>query len=464
MVASAESASAARIARLRAACASAGIDAFYARGTSNIAWLTAFDGVFDDEAAHALVVTPERAVLHTDSRYSLACEAAAQGTPIDVDATRRAHAEVAAEVARAVAGAARAAGDAHETAGGAHDAAGAARAAGDAHETAGNAHGAAGGVRETAGGAHEAADAGARPEAARRFSLGIEDDMTLAEFRRLERAFAAGEDAAADSAGTTPAALARAAAPASAPSSPLWADLRETTNFVFGLRAVKDAGEIERMKAAQAITDAAFAHIVAFMRPGMTERAVQIELEDFMRRHGAEDLAFSSIVATGANGASPHAIPGGTVLEAGQCVVLDFGAKARGYCSDMTRTVFLGAPEGEMLRAWETLRAANEAVEAAICPGVTGAEMHQLAEDILAEGGFGGRMGHGLGHGVGMDIHEEPVLAPRNKELLVPGNVVTVESGIYLPGKFGMRLEDFGVVTETGFEVFTKSTHEMVVV
>lgn len=437
MVASAESASAARIARLRAACASAGIDAFYARGTSNIAWLTAFDGVFDDEAAHALVVTPERAVLHTDSRYSLACEAAAQGTPIDVDATRRAHAEVAAEVARAVAGAARAGGDAHE---------------------------AAGGVRETAGGAHEAADADARPEAARRFSLGIEDDMTLAEFRRLERAFAAGEDAVADSAGTTPAALARAAAPASAPSSLLWADLRETTNFVFGLRAAKDAGEIERMKAAQAITDAAFAHIVAFMRPGMTERAVQIELEDFMRRHGAEDLAFSSIVATGANGASPHAIPGETVLEAGQCVVLDFGAKARGYCSDMTRTVFLGAPEGEMLRAWETLRAANEAVEAAICPGVTGAEMHQLAEDILAEGGFGGRMGHGLGHGVGMDIHEEPVLAPRNKELLVPGNVVTVEPGIYLPGKFGMRLEDFGVVTETGFEVFTKSTHEAVII
>ncbi len=435
------SASFARIARLRAACANAGIDALYARGTSNIAWLTAFDGVFDDEAAHALVVTSERAVLHTDSRYSLACEAAALGTLIEVDATRRAHAEVAAEVARAAAG----------------DAAGAGAAIEDAHE-------AAGGVRETAGGAHEAADAGARPEAARRFSLGIEDDMTLAEYRRLERAFAAGEDAAADSAGTTPAALARAAAPASAPSSPLWADLRETTSFVFGLRAVKDAGEIERMKAAQAITDAAFDHIVAFMRPGMTERAVQIELEDFMRRHGAEDLAFSSIVATGANGASPHAIPGGTVLEAGQCVVLDFGAKARGYCSDMTRTVFLGAPEGEMLRAWETLRAANEAVEAAICPGVTGAEMHQLAEDILAEGGFGGRMGHGLGHGVGMDIHEEPVLAPRNKELLVPGNVVTVEPGIYLPGKFGMRLEDFGVVTETGFEVFTKSTHEAVII
>ena len=395
MAKAAESASSARIARLRAACAEAGIDAFYVRGTSNIAWLTAFDGVFDDEAAHALVVTPGRAVLHTDSRYALACEAAARNTVIEVDAARCAHADMAAEI-----------------------------------------------VRDAAD------DLSTEP---RRFVLGIEDDMTLAEFRRLECAFAAGEGAPKDGAEGTLAV-------------PLRVEMRETSGFVFGLRAVKDAAEVERMKAAQAITDAAFAHIVAFMRPGMTERAVQIELEDFMRRHGADDLAFSSIVATGANGASPHAIPGDTVLEAGQCVVLDFGAKARGYCSDMTRTVFLGAPEGKMLRAWEALRAANEAVEAALRPGVTGSEMHQLAEDILEEGGFGGRMGHGLGHGVGMDIHEEPVLSPRNGRPLAPGNVVTVEPGIYLPGEFGMRLEDFGVVTEEGFEVFTKSTHEAVII
>ena len=153
------------------------------------------------------------------------------------------------------------------------------------------------------------------------------------------------------------------------------------------------------------------------------------------------------------------------MLEAGQCVVLDFGAKARGYCSDMTRTVFLGAPEGAMLRAWETLRAANEAGGGALSARASRAlRCTSWRSDILAEGGFGGRMGHGLGHGVGMDIHEEPVLAPRNKELLVPGNVVTVEPGIYLPGEFGMRLEDFGVVTETGFEVFTKSTHEAVII
>ena len=118
------------------------------------------------------------------------------------------------------------------------------------------------------------------------------------------------------------------------------------------------------MKAAQAVTDAAFAHIVGYMRPGMTEREVQIELEDFMRRHGAEGLAFPSIVAAGANGASPHAIPGQTVLEAGQCVVLDFGARAHGYCSDMTRTVFLGQPSQKMRDAYAAIRSANEQVEA----------------------------------------------------------------------------------------------------
>ena len=262
-----------------------------------------------------------------------------------------------------------------------------------------------------------------------------------------------------------------------APSAPLASDaldapdatlyplrLRETSGLVLGLREVKDADEVARMRAAQAITDAAFAHIAGFMRPGMTEREVQLELESFMLRSGAEGLAFSSIVATGANGANPHAIPGETRLEAGQCVVMDFGARARGYCSDMTRMVFLGEPDTRLREAYAVLRRANEEVQAMLRPGVTGKEAHELAERILDEGGFGGRMGHGLGHGVGLDIHEEPVLAPRNERALEVGNVVTVEPGIYLPGDFGMRLEDFGIITETGFDRFTRSTHDMVVV
>lgn len=382
-----------RLARLREACEAAGIRTFFVRDTSNIAWLTAFDGVFDDEQAHALLVTPHDAVLHTDSRYSEAARrAAALEGAVTVDDGRVSHAQFVADVFAARHGAS------------------AAGAAGDA-----------GGAPAPAGPA---------------IVLGIEDSMTLAAFRALEAAFA------------------------DAPAAP---QLRETASFVVGLRAVKDAAEVARMRAAQAITDAAFAHITGFMRPGMAEREVQAELDDYMHRHGAEGLAFASIVATGANGASPHAIPGEAPLEAGQCVVMDFGARAHGYCSDMTRTVFLGQPSARMRDAYAAIRAANEQVEAAIKPGVSGAAMHALAEQVLEEHGFGGKMGHSLGHGVGIDIHEEPVLSPRNERAFVPGNVVTVEPGVYLPGEFGMRLEDFGVVTESGYDVFTQSSHDMVI-
>ncbi|HIW76440.1 MULTISPECIES: aminopeptidase P family protein [Gordonibacter] len=381
-----------RLARLREACADKGIRTFFVRDTSNIAWLTAFDGVFDDEDAHALVVTPEAAVLHTDSRYSAAARAAAarEGAVV-VDDSRATHAAfVAEQVQREASG-----------------------------------EGVEGGERE----------AGAPVVSAG--PLGIEDSIALAEYRALEAAFA---------------------------EAPVRPEMRETSRFVLNFRGVKEPCEIDRLRAAQAITDAAFTHIIGFMRPGLTEREVQIELEDFMRRHGAEGLAFPSIVATGANGASPHAIPGDTVLEAGQCVVLDFGARACGYCSDMTRTVFLGEPDQCMRAAYEAIRAANEQVEALLHPGITGKEAHELAERVLADHGFEGKMGHSLGHGVGIDIHEEPNLSPRNPNPLVPGNVVTVEPGIYLPGEFGMRLEDFGVITPEGFSVFTQSTHDMVII
>lgn len=184
------------------------------------------------------------------------------------------------------------------------------------------------------------------------------------------------------------------------------------------------------MRAAQAVADAAFAHIVSFMRPGMTERAVQVELEGFMRRHGADDLAFPSIVAAGANGASRMPVPGDTVLEAGQCVVLDFGAKARGYCSDMTRTVFLGRarrPPAFCVRDAATCQRAGWM--RALRPGVTGKEMHELASACWTKAASAGSWGHGLGHGVGLDIHELPNLSPRNEAPLVAGNVVTVEPG-----------------------------------
>ena len=403
-----------------------GLSAFYVRNESDIHWMTGFDGVFDGEGAFALLVSPGRAILHTDSRYALATNAAAVGSPFAVSVEPVSHAAFAV------------------------------RALGQ--------QGFASGV-----------------------NVGIETSLTLGEYRQLQREAtkAAGQapEQGAERAAVAPAAsaVAPAVAPASAaapvPSSATAAsapvpapmldagiNFVETEGLCVNLRAVKDASEIARMRAAQAITDAAFAHIVGYMRPGMTERQVQVELEDFMVRHGASGLAFTSIVACGAHGASPHAVSGDTRLEAGQCVVLDFGARAQGYCSDMTRVVFLGEPSAAMRHAYAVLREANETVEAMLLPGVTGAQAHAKAEEILAAGGFAGKMGHGLGHGVGIDIHEQPNLSPRNERPLVAGNVVTVEPGIYLEGEFGMRLEDFGVITERGFQVFTQSSHEMVII
>ena len=398
-----------RVARLRKACEDAGLDAYLACNTSDIEWLTAFDGVFDEEEAHALLVTPDAAVMHTDSRYSNAARkaAAAEGV-VAVDDSTVSHVKfVAAAVAGATEEERRAAESAEKPA--------------DLGE-------------QLAQAEHDAA---CNDEiSSERCVLGIENTMTIARYTALTKAMK---------------------------EQPHPAKMQATSGFVLALRSVKEPSEIKRLKAAQAITDAAFDHIIGFIRVGMTEREVQIELEDYMRRHGADGLAFSSIVATGENGASPHAIPGSTRLEAGQCVVMDFGAKAYGYCSDMTRTVFLGEPDERLRDAYAAIRAANETVEATLMPGVTGKAMHELAEQILADAGYGGKMGHSLGHGVGIDIHEEPLLAPRNDKPLCAGNVVTVEPGVYLPGEFGMRLEDCGVLTEEGYEPFGRSTHEMVV-
>lgn len=364
-----------RIDRLRGELSDRGMDAMYVRDASDVAWLTAFQGVFDGEDAHAVYVDAHSSVVHTDSRYSAAFEHAAKKGPWSVDSQAIGHAKWL---------------------------------------------------------------SGLIDDRAGSMSLGIDQRISLGEFRGLEKDLAGG--------------------PA------VGVDMVETDGLVLGLRAVKDEFEISRLRAAQAITDAAFAYILTYMKPGMTERQVQVELEDYMLRHGASGLAFSSIVATGANGASPHCIPGDSKLEAGQCVVMDFGARAGGYCSDMTRVVFLGQPDARMKDAYVVLREANESVERMLRPGVTGAQAHQLALDVLEAGGFGGKMGHSLGHGVGIDVHEQPVLSPRNERELVSGNVVTVEPGIYLEGQFGMRLEDCGVITDDGFQVFTQSSHDMSII
>ena len=396
-----------RLANFRKTLAQQGLSAFYMRNESDIYWLCGFDDVFDGEGAFSLLVTPDQALLHTDSRYEIAARAAAQGSAFTVSTQRASHERVALQALGVV------------------------KATEETRENTGEASR----IAEASGEAVSASEAIATT-AEEPLRLGVESTLTLGEFRALEKA--------------------------AAPQPAL--TFQETHDLCVNLRAVKDATEIARLKAAQAITDAAFAHIIHYMRPGMTERQVQLELEHYMLCHGAAGLAFTSIVATGAHGASPHAVSNDTVLQAGQCVVMDFGARAQGYCSDMTRMVFLGQPSQQLRHAYSVLREANETVEALLAPGITGAQAHEKAEEILAAGGFAKKMGHGLGHGVGIDIHEQPNLSPKNTNPLVAGNVVTVEPGIYIAGEFGMRLEDFGVITDTGYQVFTQTSHEMVII
>lgn len=228
-------------------------------------------------------------------------------------------------------------------------------------------------------------------------------------------------------------------------------------------RAIKDEAELEAMKAAQAVTDAAFSYMCSVIRPGLTEMQLRAELENFMLSHGADALAFDSIVASGPNTANPHAKPGSRVVQKGDFVLLDYGAGLNDYRSDMTRTVVVGQPSEEQRRIYDLVRATNEACEAFARPGILGREVHELAVRMITDGGYGQYFQHGLGHGVGIDIHEEPRFSASDAHILRPGHVVTVEPGIYLPGTGGVRLEDFGVIREDGFESFTQSSHDLVV-
>ncbi|MDR1082471.1 MAG: aminopeptidase P family protein [Coriobacteriales bacterium] len=242
----------------------------------------------------------------------------------------------------------------------------------------------------------------------------------------------------------------------------LFVELVELSDLVMGLRAKKDDAEIEHLKAAQALTDAAFSHMLGFLEVGLTEREAATELEFFMRRAGADGVAFASIVASGPNSALPHALPGKRVIERGDFVLMDFGARLDDYRSDMTRTVVMGAADEQQRAMYEAVLAAQSAVVAMLAPGVSGLEAQNVAEAIIGEHGFEGAFTHSLGHGVGIDIHELPQLAPKVTTALETGNVITVEPGVYLEGVGGVRIEDYGVITEHGFDPFTHSPHELI--
>lgn len=211
------------------------------------------------------------------------------------------------------------------------------------------------------------------------------------------------------------------------------------------IRAVKDSDEIQRIKTAEHIGDEAFKHILNYIKPGVSERDIAFEIEFFMRRNGAQALSFDTIAAAGAHGAMPHAEPGERVVAEGDFIVLDFGCVYEGYCSDMTRTVCAGKATDEMKKVYNTVLKAQTTALGMIKEGAIPSEIHNAAQAVT-DAAYPKAFGHSLGHGVGLNIHERPVLSPKNNIPLVNGNVVTVEPGIYLSGFCGVRIEDLVVV------------------
>jgi Xaa-Pro aminopeptidase len=234
-----------------------------------------------------------------------------------------------------------------------------------------------------------------------------------------------------------------------------------TERVVEALRMVKDEQELAIIRRAVRLADEAFSHAVPFIRPDATEQEVAWEIESYMRAHGAQKVAFDLIVASGPNGAMPHASVSDRQLRAGEPVVIDIGATVDTYHSDMTRTVCVGIPPVQFRKIYELVLRAQKTVEGALRPGMTGREADQMARDIITEAGFGPQFGHGLGHGVGLAVHEGPRLSQFSSDVLQPGMVVTVEPGIYVPDWGGVRIEDMVVITETGCEILTGSPTDL---
>lgn len=228
------------------------------------------------------------------------------------------------------------------------------------------------------------------------------------------------------------------------------------------LRMEKGPEEIRLMAEAGAIVDRAFEEVVGLRISGLTELALAKTLEEAMEAGGAEKVAFETLVASGPNSALPHYRAGGRRIEPGDVVILDFGCRVRGYCSDITRTVVVGdPPEEEFERVYKVVREAQERAVQAVRPGVPAGEVDRAAREKIAAAGYGERFIHRTGHGIGLEVHEEPYIAPGNGLPLREGMVFSVEPGIYLPGRFGVRIEDIVVVTDSGSKRLNNCTHAL---
>lgn len=228
-------------------------------------------------------------------------------------------------------------------------------------------------------------------------------------------------------------------------------------------RKVKSEEECKIIRRAEQIGDMAFEHILPFIKPGITEREIALELEYFMKKQGASGLSFDTIVAVGERSALPHANLTDKKVEEGKVVLMDYGCVYDGYCSDMTRTVAVGYADDKTKNIYDIVLKAQLASIDVIKAGVYNREVDKVARDIITDAGYGENFNHSLGHGVGLEIHEQPNLSPRSEDILKIGNVVSVEPGIYVEGFCGIRIEDIVMVTDNGCENFTRSPKDLII-
>ena len=240
-------------------------------------------------------------------------------------------------------------------------------------------------------------------------------------------------------------------------------ELVPAADLLSELRAVKDPEELDVMVAAQRIAERALTEVLNKIRPGVTEKEIAARLQYLMLHYGAEDMSFDPIVVSGPNGSLPHGVPSEKEIRSGEFVTMDFGCLYRGYCSDMTRTVAVGAVTDEMRRVYDTVLKAQRAGIDAARAGVSGRDVDKAARDVIDAAGYGPYFGHSFGHGVGGEIHAGPNAAPSNDKPLPAGAVISAEPGIYLPGKLGVRIEDVLYLTEDGCRNITLAPKDLVI-
>lgn len=233
--------------------------------------------------------------------------------------------------------------------------------------------------------------------------------------------------------------------------------------FVDHERRIKDEEELKLIAKAEEIGDMAFTHILDYIKPGVTEKEIALELEYFMRRNGAEGLSFETIVASGVRSSMPHGMPTDKAIEVGDFVTMDYGCLYQGYCSDMTRTIAVGKVDEQQEKVYNLVLEAQSAALKQIKAGVVGKDIHNVAHQVFKDAGYGNFFGHGLGHSVGLEIHEKPGFSPSEHETVEENMVISVEPGLYLQNWGGVRIEDLVVVKKDGYENLTHSPKQLII-